>query len=122
MGSNPSLSETTQKYMKKHFSKTVIINKNGLGFSNFKKIYNKMGLNPKKSNIVVKFKHQKKVNKLYQKVSYSQTLKSKIKRAIGFYLKIRNYRGVRHLYSFPVRGQRTHTNGKTKKNNRKLYK
>jgi len=28
---------------------------------------------------------------------------------------IKNYRGVRHVRKLPVRGQRTHTNGKTQK-------
>lgn len=105
--------------MKKSISKTVVINKTGLGFTSFKKVYNKIGLNSKRNNIAIKFKHQKKLNKFFQTVSYSQTLKSKMKRSVGFYLKIRNYRGIRHLYNFPVRGQRTHTNAKTRKKHEK---
>lgn len=35
------------------------------------------------------------------------------------YLDIKNYRGLRHRMGYPVRGQRTHSNGRTQK---KLYK
>jgi small subunit ribosomal protein S13 len=34
---------------------------------------------------------------------------------IHFFIKIRTFRGLRHKSSYPVRGQRTHTNAKTSK-------
>jgi small subunit ribosomal protein S13 len=48
-------------------------------------------------------------------VSYSDTLKTKIRRVVNFYVKLKNYKGIRHNLGYPVRGQRTHTNAKTRK-------
>jgi ribosomal protein S13 len=46
----------------------------------------------------------KNVNDYYTKSSPRQ-----------FLSKIKTYKGVRHKLGYPVRGQRTHTNAKTKK-------
>jgi small subunit ribosomal protein S13 len=32
-----------------------------------------------------------------------------------FYIDLKNYKGIRHKYKYPVRGQRTRTNAKTTK-------
>jgi small subunit ribosomal protein S13 len=84
----------------------------GVGKNNLASIYKKIGLNYKKKSINIKFKHQQRINKVINKVSFSDTLKSKIKRSINFYIKLKSYRGIRHLLGYPVRGQRTHTNAK----------
>ena len=41
-------------------------------------------------------------------------LKNSQKQTFEFLFKIRSYRGVRHKLKYPSRGQRTHTNAKTK--------
>lgn len=42
-------------------------------------------------------------------------LKKKITSNIDKLIKIRSYRGLRHSYGLPVRGQRTRSNGRTQK-------
>lgn len=77
---------------------------NSLGISNFKKIsqltntqiYNLRQLI--KDNFVV-----------------SGDLKKQILTNIIRYIDIKCYRGFRHKHSYPVRGQRTHTNAQTQK-------
>lgn len=43
-------------------------------------------------------------------------IKLKILKNIEYFEKIKNFKGMRHLLNLPVKGQRTHTNRKTKKN------
>lgn len=42
-------------------------------------------------------------------------LKMNVQESLKFLIKIKSYRGDRHRSNYPSRGQRTHTNGKTKK-------
>ena len=42
-------------------------------------------------------------------------LKEKTKKSINFFYNIRSCKGIRHKKRYPIRGQRTHTNAKTKK-------
>ncbi len=42
-------------------------------------------------------------------------LQKEIRENIKRFLKIKNYKGIRHKNSLPVRGQRTHTNAQTQK-------
>lgn len=46
-------------------------------------------------------------------------LRREIQQNIRRYIDIRSYRGQRHLRGLPVRGQRTHTNSRTRKGPRK---
>lgn len=48
----------------------------------------------------------------HKEVLVSNRFKLKLE-SINFLKKIKNYRGLRHKYFLPVRGQRTHTNAKT---------
>ena len=98
-----------------NIQKNANMSKEGIGLKKLKYIYNILGLNFRKKKISFKSKHQKRLNTITNKVTYTETLKIKIKRAISFYIKMRTYRGIRHLLKYPVRGQRTHTNAKTKK-------
>ena len=46
-------------------------------------------------------------------------LRREVQQNIKRYIDIRCYRGLRHLKGLPVRGQRTHTNARTRKGPRK---
>jgi small subunit ribosomal protein S13 len=105
------------KIFKNNISYTV-----GIGLNNLKLIYKKIGLNCKKKNTHLRLKHKMRINKIINKVSYSDTLKPKIKRAINSYIRIKSYKGIRHSLGYPVRGQRTHTNAKTRKNYNEIKK
>jgi small subunit ribosomal protein S13 len=105
------------KIFKKNLVSTV-----GIGLNNLTFIYKKIGLNYKKKYTRIKCKHQLHMTRIINKATYSDTLKLKVKRAITFYIKIKSYKGMRHSFGYPVRGQRTHTNAKTKKNSHEIKK
>nr|YP_004222740.1 ribosomal protein S13 [Glaucocystis nostochinearum]ADW83112.1 ribosomal protein S13 [Glaucocystis nostochinearum] len=56
---------------------------------------------------------------LTQELDKHYLIGSKLKKSvfdnINCLIKINSYRGIRHSLGYPVRGQRTHTNSKTKK-------
>ena len=49
-----------------------------------------------------------------QQINKSKLLKEIIKKNIEFMIELKSYRGIRHKLKYPVRGQRTHTNAKTR--------
>ena len=55
------------------------------------------------------------IKKRVESLFFDSALKDFVRSAIVFLIKIKNYRGMRHKSKYPARGQRTHTNGKTKK-------
>ena len=75
-------------------------------------IANQLGLNPNERSVSIKRKHivvlKKKIN-LKQKTKDSQPV------FIAFGSRLKNYRYFRNINGYPCRGQRTHTNAKTKK-------
>ena len=93
---------------------------NGVGIKNSQKMYKNIGLNSRVKEISIKLKQKNRLSYLAGVVSYSETLKLKVQRAIDFYIRIRSYKGVRHLNKRPVRGQRTRTNAKTRKRVKKI--
>jgi small subunit ribosomal protein S13 len=99
--------------------KQTNISKYGVGLSKLEEIYKLVGINFNRKAVVYKSQHKKKIRDLTNQISYFGSLKLKNKRAIEFYTKLKNYRGVRHSAKYPVRGQRTHTNAKTVKRKRK---
>lgn len=86
------------------------INKN----SNFK-AYKKFGINIKNCKTKLNNKYEKYLQKFFQKKIYGKKLKQKIKNNLDFIIKNKTYKGMRHKNKYPARGQRTHTNARTKK-------
>jgi len=74
----------------------------GLNYRN-----NPRGVKKKRINLFVKWNNNILLNK---------KLKSQITESLRFLYKIRSYKGIRTKQKYPCRGQRTHTNAKTKKN------
>ncbi|HND45973.1 MAG TPA: 30S ribosomal protein S13 [Chitinophagales bacterium] len=56
----------------------------------------------------------RKLKKIFDTVSLSRSIKKRIQHL----QMIKTYKGIRHKKGLPVRGQRTHTNAKTRKKNR----
>ncbi len=56
----------------------------------------------------------RKLRKIFDTVSLSRSIKKRIQHL----QMIKTYKGIRHRKGLPVRGQRTHTNAKTRKKNR----
>ena len=103
--------------VKMSFIKKFLSKNYGLGekistsFSNF------IGTNKRVSSQLLK---RKQINSLFRglgKITRHKTLKDNIKTNILFLIENKTYKGVRHKSRHPVRGQRTHTNAKTKKRN-----
>ena len=59
----------------------------------------------------------KKNKLLYINILKKNTIENKsyLKRINNFYFLIKNYKNYRNQFGYPIRGQRTHTNAKTKK-------
>jgi small subunit ribosomal protein S13 len=63
----------------------------------------------------LKTRQNLKLNSFLTKINTGKNLKDSILNNIFFYIKIKNYKGNRHQLKYPTRGQRTHTNAKTRK-------
>jgi len=61
-------------------------------------------------------KTKKNINQIVDRLTYKNNLKLKLLSYRKFTIDIlKNYKGVRHSFRYPVRGQRTHSNAKTRK-------
>lgn len=72
------------------------------------------GSNPKN----IRFKLRRFQNSYVRQqfdLEFFSKLKTIITKRLFFFWNIRLYRGIRHMLRLPARGQRTHTNRKTKK-------
>ena len=92
----------------------------GIGHSSSKKILKKTGINSDKR---VKELTDNDVNLLRKEIEQSYQIEGDLRKEISINIKrlmdIGTYRGLRHRRSLPVRGQRTHTNARTRKGPRK---
>lgn len=79
------------------------------------KAYKKFGLNTRTCKINLLEKYKKLILKFFQTKNLGKKLKQKTKDNIDFIIKNKTYKGIRHKNKYPARGQRTHTNAKTKK-------
>lgn len=87
----------------------------GVGKKILKLEHFKLGINYKIRLKKLKRSFVTKISKSINKTNVGKKLKSLIARNIHFAINIRTYRGIRHKLKYPVRGQRTHTNARTKK-------
>jgi small subunit ribosomal protein S13 len=93
----------------------------GLGPSNSKDILEKANIDPA---IRAKSLTETQLSQIVSAIQAGKyVIEGDLRREIGMNLKrlqaIKCYRGVRHLRSLPVRGQRTQTNARTRKGPRK---
>jgi small subunit ribosomal protein S13 len=91
----------------------------GIGRSSSRKILEEAGVD---ANTRVNQLTDEDVNKLRRVIEQHRvegTLRSEIARNIKRLMDIGAYRGLRHRRGLPVRGQRTHTNARTKKGPRR---
>ena len=73
------------------------------------------GINFRVAPNTLKTKQNLKLNSFLTKINIGKNLKDFIRNNIFFYVKVKNYKGNRHKLKYPTRGQRTHTNAKTRK-------
>ncbi|MHB8838010.1 MAG: 30S ribosomal protein S13 [Gemmatimonadaceae bacterium] len=92
----------------------------GIGRAVARRILEAAGVSPA---IRVKDLSDADVNKLRQEIEKSVRVEGALRTEIAMNIKrlmdIGSYRGIRHRRGLPVRGQRTHTNARTKKGPRR---
>ncbi len=92
----------------------------GLGRVSSNKILSKVGVNP---NTRVKDLSEDEVAKIRKTIQDDYRVEGDLRKEVAQDIKrlmdIGCYRGLRHRRSLPVRGQRTHTNARTRKGPRK---
>ena len=89
----------------------------GIGEKTITSISKKFGINNRLKVLKLKKKHYSSTENFLKKIKYikGRKLKENIKRNIDFVINFKNYKGIRHRFKYPVRGQRTHTNAKTRR-------
>ena len=92
----------------------------GIGNTTAKKIIAETGVNP---DIRVKDISEEDLQKIREYIDKNLTVEGDLHREVSQNIKrlmeIGCYRGLRHRKGLPVRGQRTHTNARTRKGPRK---
>jgi small subunit ribosomal protein S13 len=92
----------------------------GIGRSRARKIIEKSGVD---QNLRVRDLTDADVNKLRQVIDRDIKVEGALRTEVSMNIKrlmdIGSYRGIRHRRGLPVRGQRTHTNARTKKGPRR---
>jgi small subunit ribosomal protein S13 len=92
----------------------------GIGRATARRILEQTGVNP---DLRVRDLNDADVNKLRQLIERDLRVEGALRTAIAMNVKrlmdIGSYRGIRHRRGLPVRGQRTHTNARTKKGPRR---
>ena len=92
----------------------------GIGLTTSKKILSETGVNP---DVRVKDLSEEDLGKLRDYIQENLTVEGDLHREVSQNVKrlmeIGCYRGLRHRKGLPVRGQRTHTNARTRKGPRK---
>ena len=93
----------------------------GVGWPLSNRILKEAQINPNKRAKELSEKEVAQITSIIQKSNYKvegelrREIQKNIKRLIDF----KSYRGMRHVRGLPVRGQRTHTNARTRKGKRK---
>jgi small subunit ribosomal protein S13 len=92
----------------------------GIGVATARRILMTTGVSP---DIRVRDLSDADVNKLRQEIERGIRVEGALRTEIAMNIKrlmdIGSYRGIRHKKNLPVRGQRTHTNARTKKGPRR---
>ena len=92
----------------------------GIGRFNARQIIESTGVNPA---LRIRDLTDADVNKLRQEIERNYRVEGALRTEVAMNIKrlmdIGSYRGIRHRRGLPVRGQRTHTNARTKKGPRR---
>ena len=92
----------------------------GIGLSRSNNILNKIQINPNKHVIDL---HDKEITNLRNILEQDYVIEGDLRRLESINIKrlmeINSYRGKRHRLGLPLRGQRTRTNGRTRRGTKK---
>ncbi len=92
----------------------------GIGPSLSQRILAQTGVNP---DTKVSHLSEDEVNRLRELIDHEYSVEGELRKEVNLNIKrlieIGSYRGIRHRYGLPLRGQRTRTNARTKRGQRK---
>jgi small subunit ribosomal protein S13 len=92
----------------------------GIGVTRSNRILGKAGIDP---NVRVKDLSEEEVSRIARIIDSESGVEGDLRKDIAMNVKrlmeIGSYRGMRHRRNLPVRGQRTHTNARTRKGPRR---
>lgn len=92
----------------------------GIGDTRALQILDKAGIDPLRKMSTL---DEDELNKIRSVIEQEGGIEGDLRKEIGLNIKrlmeIQSYRGIRHRRNLPVRGQRTHTNARTRKGPRK---
>jgi small subunit ribosomal protein S13 len=92
----------------------------GIGVSRSKKILGKAGIDP---SVRVKDLSEEEASRIAKIIDAEGSVEGDLRKDMAMNVKrlmeIGSYRGMRHRRNLPVRGQRTHTNARTRKGPRR---
>jgi small subunit ribosomal protein S13 len=92
----------------------------GIGVSRSNKILGKAGIDP---NVRVKDLSEEEASRIAKIIDQEGNVEGDLRKEVAMNIKrlmeIGSYRGMRHRRNLPVRGQRTHTNARTRKGPRR---
>ena len=92
----------------------------GIGKSTAKKLCENCGIDPfKRAHLLTEDERSQLAQEMEAICVVEGQLRRMVAQDIGRLRKIGCYRGIRHARGLPVRGQRTQTNGRTRKGKRK---
>ena len=88
----------------------------GIGATRSRKILSETGMDP---NVRVKDLSEEEVSRIQRVIDAQGGVEGDLRQEVAVNIKrlmeVGSYRGLRHRRSLPVRGQRTHTNARTRK-------
>ncbi len=93
----------------------------GIGRTTAKKILAEAGVNPEtRSEVLTDTEAASIRDVITRKYKVEGDLRKEVAMNIKRLMDLQTYRGLRHRRSLPVRGQRTHTNARTRKGPRRI--
>lgn len=97
------------------FLRKIVKTNYGVNTSISEEMFKNLGINTRIAPNSLKRRKEAEINKKLSNKVTGKKLKDKIKATFSFLIRNKTYKGTRHKLQLPVRGQRTHTNAKTKK-------
>ena len=92
----------------------------GIGLSRAQSILDEAGVKRDIKTKDVSEKDEKKIREIIEKLTLEGDLKRQISQDVKRLIDIGSYRGSRHSRKLPARGQRTKTNNRTRRGNRRV--
>lgn len=107
--------EAINLFMNKKSQLENLYKTHGVNTYSLVKLKKKIGINCRLKNMFLKEIHFNNSKQFFLKIKTEKKLKTEIKESINFLKRLKSFKGLRHKFGYPCRGQRTHTNARTAK-------